>query len=146
MPNALTKHAAASAAERASRAPTAGTRNFRSHCGNAGLRRIAWNVSHSETNPLNGGSAEIAAQPTRKAKAVSGMRWMSPPSRSMSRSPVAPSTAPAPKNSRLLNTEWLKTWSSAAVSASAAAAGIAFASNASARPKPMKMMPMFSTV
>ena len=35
----------------------------------------------------------------------------------MSRSPVAVSTAPAPKNSRLLNTEWLNTWNSAAVSA-----------------------------
>ena len=35
----------------------------------------------------------------------------------MSRSPVAVSTAPVPKNSRLLNTEWLNTWNSAAVSA-----------------------------
>ena len=121
MPKALTKQAAASAAESASRAPTAGTRNFSSHCGSAGLSRIAWNVSHSETKPLNGGSAEIAAEPMRKANAVRGMRWISPPSRSMSRSPVAPSTAPAPKNSRLLNSEWLKTCSSAAVSASAAA-------------------------
>ena len=39
----------------------------------------------------------------------------------MSRSPVACSTAPAPKNSRLLNSEWLSTWNSAAVRASAAA-------------------------
>ena len=42
----------------------------------------------------------------------------------MSRSPVAVSTAPAPKNSRLLNSEWLKTWNSAAVSASAAGASM----------------------
>ena len=70
---------------------------------------------------MSGGSAEIAAQPTRKAKLVSGMRWMRPPRCSMSRSPVAVSTAPAPKNSRLLNSEWLRTWNSAAVSASAAA-------------------------
>ena len=120
-PNALTKQAAASAADSASIAPIAGTRNLSSHCGSAGLSRIAWKVSHSETNPLKGGSAEIAAEPTRKQNAVRGMRWIRPPRRSMSRSPVAVSTAPAPKKSRLLNTEWLKTWKSAAVSASAAA-------------------------
>ena len=146
MPNALTKHAAASAAESASRAPTAGTRNLSSHCGSAGLRRMAWKVSHSETKPLKGGSAEIAAEPTRNTNAVCGMRWIRPPRRSMSRSPVAVRTAPAPKNSRLLNTEWLKTWNSAAVNASAAAAGISFAWKASARPSPMKMMPMSFTV
>ena len=76
---------------------------------------MAWKVSHSETKPFSGGSAEMATQPTRKAKAVSGMRWMSPPRCSMSRSPVAVSTAPEPKNSRLLNSEWLNTWNSAAV-------------------------------
>ena len=43
----------------------------------------------------------------------------------MSRSPVAVSTAPVPKNSRLSTTEWLKTWNSAAVSPSAAAAALA---------------------
>ena len=38
---------------------------------------------------MSGGSAEMATQPTRKVKAVSGMRWMRPPRCSMSRSPVA---------------------------------------------------------
>ena len=56
--------------------------------GNCGLIRIAWNVSHSETKPLSGGSAEIATQPTRNTNAVCGMRWISPPRCSMSRSPV----------------------------------------------------------
>src|SRR5262249_53232876 len=120
-PNALTKQAAASAADSARSAPTAGTRNLRPQEGSCGLSRMAWKVSHSETKPLRGGSAEIAAQPTRNTKAVCGMRWMRPPRCSMSRSPVAVSTAPEPKNSRLLNTEWLRTWNSAAVSASAAA-------------------------
>ena len=69
-PKALTKQAAASAADSASSAPTAGTRIFSPHCGRSGLSRIAWKVSHSETKPLSGGSAEIATQPTRKAKAV----------------------------------------------------------------------------
>src|SRR5215471_8214929 len=73
-PKALTKQAAASAAESASNAPTAGTRNLRPQDGSCGLNRIAWKVSHSETKPLSGGNAEIAAQPTRKKKAVCGMR------------------------------------------------------------------------
>ena len=60
MPKALTKQAAASAADSASSAPTAGTRSFRPHDGSCGLSRIAWKVSHSETKPLSGGSAEIA--------------------------------------------------------------------------------------
>ena len=67
-PKALTKQAAASAADSASRAPTAGTRIFRPHCGRSGLSRIAWKVSHSETKPLSGGSAEMATQPTRKGE------------------------------------------------------------------------------
>ena len=64
----------------------------------------------------------------------------------MSRSPVAVSTAPAPKNSRLLNSEWLKTCRRPAVSASAANVGMSNTLKASASPMPMKMMPMFSTV
>ena len=74
MPNALTKQAAASAAESASSAPTAGIRNFNPQAGSCGLCRMAWKVSHSETKPLSGGSAEMAMQPIRKVKAVSGMR------------------------------------------------------------------------
>ena len=35
--------------------------NLRPHCGTSGLTRIAWKVSHSETKPLSGGSAEMAA-------------------------------------------------------------------------------------
>ncbi len=145
-PKALTKQAAASAADIASNAPTAGTRNFSPQDGSCGLSRIAWNVSHSETKPLSGGNAEMAAQPTRNTNAVCGMRWMRPPRCSMSRSPVAVSTAPAPKNNRLLKTMWLNTCRSPAVSASAAADIMPKALKASARPSPMKMIPMFSTV
>ena len=101
-PNALTKQAAASAADNASIAPTAGTISLTPHDGTSGLKRIAWKVSHSETKPLSGGNAEIAMHPARNVKAVSGMRWMRPPSCSMSRWPVAVRTAPEPKNSRLL--------------------------------------------
>ena len=79
MPKARTKHAAASAADSASSAPTAGTISFRPQDGNCGLSRMAWKVSHSETKPLSGGSAEIATQPTRNTNAVCGMRWIRPP-------------------------------------------------------------------
>ena len=147
MPKALTKQAAASAADSASSAPTAGTMNFRPHCGSCGLSRIAWKVSHSETKPLSGGSAEIATQPTRNTNAVCGMRWMRPPRCSMSRSPVAVSTAPAPKNSRLLKSEWLKTWKQRRGQRQRRGRRpCRCALKASARPRPMKMMPMFSTV
>ena len=54
--------------EREQRARPPAPVNFSPHCGSCGLSRIAWNVSHSETKPLSGGSAEIATQPTRKAK------------------------------------------------------------------------------
>ena len=40
-PNALTKQAAANAAEKASIAPTAGTISFRAHDGSSGLSKIA---------------------------------------------------------------------------------------------------------
>ena len=101
-PNALTKQAAASAADNASITPTAGTISLMPQDGTSGLRRIAWKMSHSETKPLSGGSAEIAMHPARNVKAVSGMPRMRPPRCSMSRSPVAVNTAPEPKNSRLL--------------------------------------------
>src|ERR1700733_8445912 len=45
-PNALTKDAAANAADSASSAPTAGTRNFNPHDGNCGLRRMAGKDGH----------------------------------------------------------------------------------------------------
>ena len=72
-PEALTKHAAAKAADSAKIAPAAGARKRKAHCGNVGLKKIAWNVSHSDAKPLSGGSAEIAAEPIRKATAVLGI-------------------------------------------------------------------------
>jgi len=39
----------------------------------------AWNVSHSETNPLNGGTPAIANDPTRNATPVSGIVRSKPP-------------------------------------------------------------------
>ena len=59
---------------------------------------MLWKISHSEAKPLNGGSAEIAMLAARNAADESGMRWIRPPSRSMSCSPVATMTVPAPKN------------------------------------------------
>ena len=82
-----------------------------------GAAGSAWKVSHSEAKPFSGGRAEIADAADQEGERGRGMRWISPPMISMSRSPVAFSTAPAPKNSRLLNTVWLSAWNSAAVSA-----------------------------
>ena len=69
-----------------------------SGCGIADPPSRAWNTSHSEAKPLSGGSAEIAHAPTRKKKAVRGIRLISPPISSMLRVPVACSTDPAPRN------------------------------------------------
>src|SRR5258708_33733170 len=55
-PNALTKQAAASADGRARSAPAAGTAPLRPHRGKAGLTRMAWKVSHTDTKPLSGGT------------------------------------------------------------------------------------------
>ena len=94
----------------------------------APLRQLRAQQDRLERQPLGDEAVERRQRRDRRRSrpgrrsAVSGMRWMRPPRCSMSRSPVAVSTAPAPKNSRLLNSEWLKTWNSAAVSASAAAA------------------------
>ncbi len=107
---------------------------------------MAWNTSHSEAKPFRGGRAEMAAAPMSMATEVTGMRWMSPPRRSITREPVAVSTAPAPKKSRLFMAAWLNTWNSAAVKASAAAPPKPEALNARASPRPTKMSPMFSMV
>ena len=107
MPKTRTKQAATSAAVNASNVPTAGTRIFNPHCGRTGLMKTAWNASHSETKPFNGGSAAIATAASRKAAEDIGIRWINPPSTSMLRVPVAFSTAPAPKNKTLLNSMWL---------------------------------------
>ena len=69
---------------------------------------MLWNRSHSEAKPFSGGSAEMARQAVRNAAEDTGMRWISPPSRSMFNVPAATWMAPAPKNSTLLNSMWLK--------------------------------------
>src|SRR5258708_732448 len=52
IPNALTKQAAARAADRARTAPTAGASSFRAQASSRGLSRMAWKVIPSEQNPL----------------------------------------------------------------------------------------------
>ena len=81
------------------------------------------NTTHSLTKPLSGGRPTMATEPTRNATAVSGIRRASPPSRSISRVPVARTTAPAPRNSRLLNSAWFSVCSSAPVNPSTATTG-----------------------
>ncbi len=102
MPNAFTKQAMASPLVSARPAiPRAKTRLSSARSILRFCSR-AWNVSHSLTKPLSGGSAAMAAEPTRKAAAVHGMRLISPPIASMFRVPVACRTAPAPRKRRAL--------------------------------------------
>ena len=60
--------------------------------------RSDWKIIHSLAKPLSGGRAAIAVDPTRKHRAVWGIRLMRPPISSMLRVPVACSTAPDPRN------------------------------------------------
>ena len=72
--------------------------------------RSAWKVIHSLANPFKGGSAAMAADPTRKPVAVQGIRWISPPIASMFRVPVARRTAPDPRNRSPLKAAWFRQW------------------------------------
>jgi hypothetical protein len=69
-----------------------------------------WNVSHSLTNPLKGGRAQMDMEPTRKKRPVTGITFMRPPIFSMSFVPVPSRTEPAPMNKSALNTPWLSVW------------------------------------
>ena len=101
-----TKQAADKAAASASMAPTAGTSELQPPRGSSGLSRIAWKSSHSETKPLSGGRAEMATQPPRTDER--GQRHAMDQAAELLDVALAASrvsTAPAPKNSRLLNRE-----------------------------------------
>ena len=110
-PNAFTKHAAARALVNANRAPATGNRNRTRASGDRWKpKRNAWKRSHSLTKPFRRGRPEMAAEPTRKNRAVHGMRFARPPMSSMWRVPVAITTPPAPRKSRPLKTAWFRTW------------------------------------
>ena len=79
MPVSRMNTAAAIAAANANAAPAAGTTSLSSQPGRLGLASTAWNSSHSETNPLSGGSAAIAMAPMNMAAVVRGIRRASPP-------------------------------------------------------------------
>ena len=102
IPKAFTKHAAARPLVSASMATAIGIRTATQTCGTRAPPSSAWKTSHSDTKPLRGGSAAMAAEPKRKASAVRGIRLMSPPSASMLPVPVACRTEPAPRKSRPL--------------------------------------------
>ncbi len=73
-PNTLTKQVAASAPAKASMAAENGTIAINSAPPICGAIKAVWNVSHSDTKPLNGGRAEIETAATRKNAAVTGIR------------------------------------------------------------------------
>ncbi len=86
----------------------------------------------------------MASVPTRARTATQGMRRISPPSFPRLRSPVAWSTEPVARNSRLLKKAWLSEWMRAALSASAAKSRRSKARKRIARPIPQKIIPTFS--
>ncbi len=106
--------------------------------------RRAWSVSHSEANPLSGGSPAIAIAPTRNAPPVHGMRRSRPPRRSSSSEPTALSNAPAPRKRSALKIAWFRVCSSAAASANAAHVSAPRARRTRQAPSPRTMIPMFS--
>ena len=110
MPNAFTKQATARPLVSASIATAMAIPIAASGWGTRAPPMSVWKTSHSDAKPLSGGSAEIAAAPTKKQAAVRGIREMRPPNCSMFRVCVAYSTEPAPRNSRPLKHAWLSVW------------------------------------
>ncbi len=98
----------ASAAQSATSAAPMGISRLTNECGIWSANRNDCSSSHSETKPLSGGSPARASAPMSESQATQGMRWMSPPRRPRLRSPVACSTAPVPRNSRLFIIAWLR--------------------------------------
>src|SRR3989339_193568 len=84
MPKALTKHAAASPPVNAREAAAIPRKILKKPELLRAPRKSACRVSHSLTNPFNGGRAEIAMEPIRKQAAVYGIFFISPPSFSIS--------------------------------------------------------------
>ncbi len=102
MPKNLTIAYALSAATSATAAATTGTSMFRNEVGRLVVNRNVCSSSHSDTNPDSGGSPDAARAPTSVSHATHGIVRISPPSLPRLRSPVACSTLPVARNSRLL--------------------------------------------
>ncbi len=69
-------------------------------------RRSPMYISHSLTNPFSGGMAANASAPISIAMPVRGIRFINPPSRSMSLVPAPCSTLPAQRNISPFIREW----------------------------------------
>ena len=93
---------------------------------------------------MRGGRAQMAAVPVRKRIAVSGMCFASPPSASSDVVWVCERMLPAPKKSRLLNSEWLSVCSRAPVTPHSATSWLPEDLPNAATPSPMRMTPTFS--
>ena len=101
-------------------------------------------MTHSDANPLSGGSPAIATAPIRNPPPVQGIRRTSPPRRSSSSDPTALSKEPAPRKSSDLNSAWFTVWRSAAASAKPAQASAPRARSTRHAPRPSTMIPTFS--
>ena len=72
-------------------------------CGTLYASRKDCSNSHSDTNPLRGGSPAMASTPMSVSHATHGIRWMRPPRCPRLRSPVACNTAPVPEKQQTLH-------------------------------------------
>ena len=103
-------------------------------------------TNSSLTNPFSGGRPQMATAPTRNINAVQGMALASPPSWSSCRVRAPWSTEPAQKNKRDLKRLWFHTCSRQPASPSTIHSGRRAERPSRASPRPMRMMPMFSTL
>ena len=102
IPYALTNVSSASPAVRATTATEIGIIGATSRSSGRAPWISDWSSVHSATKPTLSGSAAAPRAPRANATWVTGIRAARPPIRSRSRSPVACSTAPAPRNSAVL--------------------------------------------
>ncbi|KAF5043754.1 hypothetical protein DSECCO2_498970 [anaerobic digester metagenome] len=88
--------------------------------------------------------AAIDTEPIRKRAEVTGMLFTSPPNASIFLVPVAWTTEPAQRKSRLLKTAWLKAWKQAPTRLKRARDSSPSTLNTAYSPIPVKIIPMFS--
>jgi hypothetical protein len=101
-------------------------------------------MKNSLTKLFSGGRPQMATAPTRKPRAVQGIRRARPPSRSISRVWAEWMTEPALKKSRALNSAWFQTCNKLPARPRTTQSARRSDLPIRASPRPMTMMPMFS--
>ncbi len=101
-------------------------------------------MSHLPTKPFMGGRAAMATAPPIMTVPVQGIRFINPPSCSMSRVPVPCKTLPAARNISPFMRAWFQMCNRAAVMPNAATIGRWFAWPHTPMPSARAIRPMFS--